>query len=176
MWESQQLVLGRPALFLLRLPRSRSHDRRPSTGTHAEGGAEEENGERDMGSCISRPDGCVGGQRSSAEATRRRRRRRTIRRRAATPRSKVVAWLRLRLFLVFDLVWGFPRGPRKVRFLWLGGESWCALSWFCSQNWHLSHLVFGFEWYRWGNECLGLRFLMALDIWSKLGRDQSFIL
>ncbi|THU65405.1 hypothetical protein C4D60_Mb05t03280 [Musa balbisiana] len=36
-----------------------------------------------MGSCISRPDGCVGGQRSSAEATRRRRRRRTIRRRAA---------------------------------------------------------------------------------------------
>ncbi|CAL9160469.1 unnamed protein product [Musa hybrid cultivar] len=36
-----------------------------------------------MGSCLSRPDGCVGGQRSSAEGTRRRRRRRTIRRRAA---------------------------------------------------------------------------------------------
>ncbi|RRT38020.1 hypothetical protein B296_00054951 [Ensete ventricosum] len=36
-----------------------------------------------MGSCISRPDGCVGGRRSSAEGTRRRRRRRTIRRRAA---------------------------------------------------------------------------------------------
>ncbi|URE07239.1 DUF1336 domain containing protein [Musa troglodytarum] len=41
-----------------------------------------------MGSCLSRPDGCVGRQRSSAEGTRRRRRRRrTIRRRAPSRKA-----------------------------------------------------------------------------------------